>query len=89
MQANSRESGGPGVLLEPVGDVLGVEGAAVRPGEDIAMVPVASSDCLAVLSLELALGLQRRKGDGIEGELVTFSDHDPPLRHASEQDYWL
>jgi hypothetical protein len=68
VQADLGQPGGPGVLLEPVGDVLGVERATVRPGEHVAVVAVASSDGLAVLSLELALGVQRRKRDGVEGE---------------------
>jgi hypothetical protein len=44
------------VLLEPVGDVLRVQRATVRPGEHIAMVAVTPSDRLAVLGLALALG---------------------------------
>jgi hypothetical protein len=71
MQADPRQPGGPGVLLEPGRDVLGVQGAAVRPGENVALVAVASSDRLAVLSLELALGLQCRERDRIEGEAAS------------------
>jgi hypothetical protein len=46
-----------GVLLAPVGDVLGMQGTAVRPGEHVAVVAVASSDRLTVPGLEVALGL--------------------------------
>ena len=42
--------------------------AAVRPGEHVAVVAVASSDPLAVLSLELSLSFQSRKRDRIEGQ---------------------
>ena len=42
--------------------------AAVRPGKDVAVIAVASSDPLAVLNLELALSFQRRERDRIQGE---------------------
>ena len=68
MQPDPRQPGGPGVLLEPVGDVLRVQGAAVRPGEDIAVVAVASTDRLAVGSLTLPVVSQRLQGDRVERE---------------------
>jgi hypothetical protein len=71
------------VLLEPVGDVLGVQRAAVGPGEDVAVVAVAASDRLAVLSLELALCFQRRERDRIEGEAASA-----PLGLAAESCTW-
>jgi len=71
MQPDPGQPGGPGVLLEPVGDVLRVQRATVRPGEHVAVVAVASSDRLAVLGLALALSFQRRKRDGIEGEAAS------------------
>ena len=71
MQADPRQPSRPGVLLEPVSDVLRVERATVGPGEHIAVVAVASSDRLAVLGLELALGVQGRKRDGVEGEAAS------------------
>src|SRR5215217_67601 len=57
VQADPRQPGGPGVLLEPVGDVLGVERTTVGPGEDVAELAVAATDRLAVLGLALAVGV--------------------------------
>jgi hypothetical protein len=46
----------------------GWSGRPSGSGEHVPVVAVPSSDGLAVLSLELALGVQRRKRDGVESE---------------------
>jgi hypothetical protein len=68
VQANPGQPGGLSVLLEPVGDVVGVQRPAVGPGEHIAVVAVALADQLAVLGLARVVGLQRLQGDRIEGQ---------------------